>query len=71
MSQFIRALDQIGQDPSRINNEKNVDFFQFLENFMRETLKTSKPESSKWQVNEFVVTLEKLLGVETAGITRG
>lgn len=44
-----------------MNDEKNVDFFQFLENFFGETLKTSKPELSKRQLNKFVVTLKNYL----------
>lgn len=64
MSQFLRVLGQIELDPSRTNNEKNVDFFQFLENFIGETLQTSKPELSKRQLNKFVVTLENYLELE-------
>lgn len=61
MSQFLRVLGQIELDPSRTNDEKNVDFFQFLENFIGETLQTSKPELSKRQLNKFVFTLENYL----------
>lgn len=69
MSQFLRVLGQIEVDPSRTNDEKNVDFFQFLENFIGETLKTSKPELTKRKLNKFVVTLEKIHGVVIAGAT--
>ena len=49
-------LTQVGP-----NDEKNVDFFQFLENFIGETLKTLKSELTKRQFNKFVVTLENYL----------
>lgn len=55
--------------------EKRVFFFQFLENFIGETLKISKPELTKRQLKKFVVkfvvTLEKLLGVGIARATWG
>lgn len=66
MSQFLRVLGQIEVDPSRTTDEKNVDFFPVLENFIGETLKTSKPELTKRQLNKFVVTLENYLELKLA-----
>lgn len=64
---ILQVLGQIELDPSRTNGGKNVDFFQFLENFIGETLKTPKPKLSKRQLNKFVVTLENYLELELPG----
>lgn len=61
MDRFLEVLGQTEMDPHLTNDSKAVDFFQVLENFIKETLSEYSQELTKSQLYSFILVFKDYL----------